>query len=130
VSYRPAREITGGPSRTHTLYPLRIVHEPLKAWIAQKAADKGGRPANAERRFMIERLAEAASHIFGSAPPVSVTSPFVALCERVLLMCGFAGEGIDKAIVAALSRSRKRGVRQPGGPAPMNALPEGCPQDD
>lgn len=95
------------------LYVLRVIHEPLQGWFAAKAANKGGRPANAERRFMIERLAEAAPSILGSEPPISVGSPFVALCERVLPLCGFAEDGIDKAVVSVLTRLRARRAADP-----------------
>jgi hypothetical protein len=95
------------------LYVLRVVHEPLEDWFAAKAANKGGRPANAERRFMIERLAEAAPYILGSEPPISVGSPFVALCERVLPLCGFGEDGVDKAVVSVLTRLRARRATDP-----------------
>lgn len=52
---------------------------------------------------MIQRLAKAAPNILGAEPPISVGSPFVALCERVLPICGFSEDGIDKAVVSALS---------------------------
>ena len=56
------------------LCALRVVHEPLKGWVAAKAANKGGRPANAERRHIIERLAKAAPYILGSDPPISIAA--------------------------------------------------------
>ena len=90
------------------LYALRVVHEPLEGWVAAKAANKGGRPAKAERRYMIERLAKAAPHILGSDPPISICGPFVGLCERVLPLCGFAEDGIDKAVVSVLTMRRAR----------------------
>jgi hypothetical protein len=89
-------------------YALRVVHEPVEGWVAAKAANKGGRPANAERRYMIERLAKAAPHILGSDPPISIGGPFVELCERLLPLCGFAEDGIDKAVVSVLTRLRAR----------------------
>jgi hypothetical protein len=92
------------------LHVLRVVLEPLEAWFAAKAANKGGRPSNLERRYLIERLAKAAPKILGSEPPTSVGSRFVELCERVLPLCGFAEDGIDKAVVSVLSalKSKKR----------------------
>ena len=95
------------------LYVLRVVLEPFEAWFAAKAADKGGRPANVERRYIIQRLAKAAPRILGCAPPISVGSPFVALCERVLPLCGFAEDGIDKAVVSALSGLKSKARLSP-----------------
>jgi hypothetical protein len=95
------------------LYSLRIVLEPLAGWFATKAANRGGRPANVERRHMINRLAEAAPFILGSDPPISVGGPFVALCERVLPLCGFAEDGIDKAVVSALGGLKSKSRLSP-----------------
>ena len=76
--------------------------------------------------YMIQRLAHASPRILGFTPPMSVGSPFVELCERVLPLCGFAEDGIDKAVVSVLAalkptersapepeRSTKRAVRRP-----------------
>jgi hypothetical protein len=62
---------------------------------------------------MIERLAEAAPYVLGTEPPISVGSPFVALCERVLPLCGFAEDGIDKAVVNVLTRLKARRAKDP-----------------
>jgi hypothetical protein len=98
------------------LHVLRLIHAPLKTWLAAKAADKGGRPRSAERRFIIERLAKAAPEILGSEPTASVTGLFVQLCERVLTACGFAEDGIDKAVISVLSsrESAADAVQAPG----------------
>jgi hypothetical protein len=93
------------------LYALRVVLEPLEGWFAAKAANRGGRPAYVERRYMIQRLARAAPHILGSEPPTSVGSKFVELCERVLPLCGFAEDGIDKAVASVVSASRSKSRR-------------------
>ena len=47
----------------------------------------------------------------GSEPPISVGSPFVALCERVLPPCGFAEDGIDKAVTSVLSALKSKARR-------------------
>jgi hypothetical protein len=64
---------------------------------------------------LIERLAKAAPKIFGSEPPISLGSPFVELCERVLPLCGFAEDGIDKAVMSVLSsfKSTERPAPEP-----------------
>jgi hypothetical protein len=98
------------------LYVLTVVHEPLKGWYAAKAATKWGRPANLERRDLIERLAEAAPYILGCDPPLSIGSPFVALCERALPLCGLAEAGIDKAVINVLERLRARRAKRADGP--------------
>jgi hypothetical protein len=95
---------------------LRLIHAPLETWLAAKAADKGGRPRSAERRFIIERLAKAAPEILGAEPTASVTGRFVQLCERVLTASGFAEDGIDKAVISVLSsrKSAAPAVQAPG----------------
>ena len=100
------------------LYVLRLVHAPLRAWLAAKAADTGGRPRSAERRFLIERLTNAAPKILGAPPSRSITSPFVGLCERVLSACGFAEKGIDKAVMSVLSKRWRTSTtpKEPGTP--------------
>ena len=81
--------------------PCGLSIEPLEGWFAAKAANKGGRPANARRRlYDLNALRKLRPSILGSEPPISVGSPFVELCERVLPLCGFAEDGIDKAVVS------------------------------
>lgn len=98
------------------LHVLRLIHAPLKTWLAAKAADKGGRPRGAERLFIIEQLAKAAPEILGAEPTASVTGRFVQLCERVLTASGFAEDGIDKAVISVLTsrKSAARAVQAPG----------------
>jgi hypothetical protein len=90
------------------LYYLGVARKPNETWLAQNAANRGGRPANSERREMIATLIEAAPDVLGCEPPMSVGSKFIALCERVLTLCGFDEEGIDKAVLAVLREARSR----------------------
>jgi hypothetical protein len=99
------------------LHVLRLIHSPLKTWLAAKAANKGGRPSGAERRFIIERLMKAAPEILGAEPSYSVTSQFIELCERVLIASGFSDEGVDKAVMSVLSKRKSSAAVQAPGSA-------------
>jgi hypothetical protein len=107
--------------RGHELltYFLRFLGDPLESWLALNAANKGGRPKDARRRYVIERLYDVSPKILGAYPPISVTSPFVDLCERVLPACGFSEKGIDKLVVSVVRRKRRAStvVKASGSPA-------------
>jgi hypothetical protein len=108
--------------RGHDLfnYPLRFLGLPFEAWFTLNATNnKGGRPKHVRKRYMIERLYDASPKILGSYPPISLTSPFIELCERVLPACGFSEEGIDKLVVSVVRRKRRASnvVKRPGSSA-------------
>jgi hypothetical protein len=88
---------------THFLERIRA---PLAGVVELKRLDKGGRPADAERRYLIYRLAEAAPKIIGRPSAVAVTGKFVDLCTAVLVACGLPEAGIAKAIPPVVRKLR------------------------
>jgi hypothetical protein len=105
--YRGSREALGLKHGhlilTHFLERIRA---PLAGIVELKRRDKGGRPADAERRYLIYRLAEAAPEIIGKPPAVAVTGKFVDLCTTVLVACGLAETGIAEAIPPVVRKLR------------------------
>ena len=83
------------------------VHAPLARWIELDRQNKGGRPANAVRNYLIYRLAEAAPKIVGKPASISSTGTFVNLCTAVLVACGLPGTGIAKAVPGMVSKLRR-----------------------
>jgi hypothetical protein len=101
------------------LYVLRLADVENKNWLVANAANRGGRPANFERREVIATLIEAAPDILGYEPPMSIGSEFIEFCERVLTLCGFDEKGIDKAVLEALRAARsKSSSRAEPNPSP------------
>lgn len=86
---------------------IKRLHEPLARWIELDRQNKGGRPANAVRGYLIYRLAEAAPDILGKPATVSSTGTFVGLCEEVLAACGLSETGIAKAVPGMVTKLRR-----------------------
>jgi hypothetical protein len=78
---RPKRE-TLGLQHGHVLLTHFIgrIHQPLATWIEMKSLDKGGRPVDVARSYLIYQLAEAAAGIIGEPATVATTGRFVDLC--------------------------------------------------
>jgi len=79
---------------------VRRINAPLKAWVEMDKTNKGGRPPDMVRRYLIYRLAEAAPDIVGKDVPVASKGWFVDFCWQILVACGLSEVGIDKAIPA------------------------------
>jgi hypothetical protein len=82
------------------------VGAPLRNWVEIDKLNKGGRPANAARQYMIWRLADVAPQLIGRRAPISRTGAFVDLCEQVLIACGFPEESVGKAVEAVVRKRR------------------------
>jgi hypothetical protein len=96
---RPLREALG--LKHGNLVLKRFIdrmHTPLAEWIELNRENKGGRKSNAERGFLIYRLAEAAPEIVNKDATISSTGKFVDLCTAVLVACGLPETGIAKAV--------------------------------
>ena len=119
----PAEEYYAGLRRNqallqgHALFThlIRFFGDPLQSWLALNAANRGGRPKDARRRYVIERLYDASPKILGAYPPISVTSRFADLCERALPAYGFSGKGINKLVVSVVRKKRKRATTTTSG---------------
>jgi hypothetical protein len=77
--------------RGHALfiYLLRFFGDPLQSWLALNTGNKGGRPTDARRRYVIGRLYDVSPKMLGGYPPISVTSRFVDICARARPHTGF-----------------------------------------
>jgi hypothetical protein len=104
---RPKRE-TLGLQHGHMLlmYFIERIHQPLARWIEMKSLDRGGRPANIARNYLIYQLAEAAPEVIGKPATVATTGKFVNLCTTVLVACGLPEAGIEKAIPPVVRKLR------------------------
>jgi hypothetical protein len=105
---RPMREALGLKHGNLLLrHFIEGLHAPLAKWIELDQLNKGGRPSNAVRDFLMYRLAEAAPEIVGKPAAVSSTGPFVDLCSDVLVACGLSETGIGKAVPRMVSKLRR-----------------------
>ena len=86
---------------------IERLHAPLARWIELDRQNKGGRPANAVRGYLIYRLAEAAPDIIGAPASISSTGTFVDLCTAVSVACGLSETGIAKAVPGMVSKLRR-----------------------
>ena len=86
---------------------IERLHAPLARWIELDRQNKGGRPANAVRGYLIYRLAEAAPDIIGEPASISSTGTFVDLCTAVLVACGLSETGVAKAVPGMVSKLRR-----------------------
>jgi hypothetical protein len=104
---RPMREAVGlNHGHLILLHFIEQTHAPLARWIAMKNLDRGGRPTDVVRNFLIYQLAEAAPGIIGKRATVATTGRFVYLCTRVLVASGLPEAGIEKAIPPVVRRLR------------------------
>jgi hypothetical protein len=76
----PSREALG-LNHGHVLLThfIERIHQPLARWIEMKSLDKGGRPVNVARSYLIYQLAEAAPDIIGKPATVATTGRFVGV---------------------------------------------------
>jgi hypothetical protein len=85
---------------------VETIHASFSPWIEASRLHEGGRPADAARKHLIYRLAEAAPEIIGRPATVAVTGTFVDLCTAVLTACGLPETGIAKAVPAVVKKLR------------------------
>jgi hypothetical protein len=104
---RPMRE-TLGLKHGHLMLAhfIERIHQPLVSWIEMKSLDKGGRPVDVARNYLIYRLAEVAREVIGKPAAVATTGKFVDLCTAVLAACGLPEAGIEKAIPPVVKKLR------------------------
>ena len=89
-------------------YFIDVIYADLNSWVELDRLNKGGRPANIFRRYIIQRLAERAPLIIGKSATTTAKGKFLELCIVVLPACGFHSKGIEKAIEAALGKMSER----------------------
>jgi hypothetical protein len=70
--------------------------------------NKGGRPGDIYRRFAIRELADAYEQQVKKHPTMSVTGPFMKLCEQSLPLLGIELDGLERALERALNKRRQK----------------------
>lgn len=95
VSARRAAGIQYG----HVLLPelIRRIRQPISDWIAEHV-DKGGRPPDLRRRFIIRKLARHAPEIIGEEATATAKSTFMELCIAVCQEFDLPDTGIEDAV--------------------------------
>ena len=112
ISARRAAGIQYG----HVLLPelIRRIRQPLSDWMAAHV-DKGGRPPDLRRKFVIRTLARHAPEIIGGEATATTKSTFVQLCTAVFHEFDLPVEGIDDAIERELRELSSAAREQPNG---------------
>lgn len=91
-------------------HQTKIMLAHLDQWIALEK-NKGGRPGNAERDYVIGRLAEACVDITGKRPSQSKDGALVQLSAEVLEDLFGTSTGIEKAVERVMANRRRRSAR-------------------
>lgn len=116
---RQSQGITAGPELF--VHMLTRIHQPLEAWLKANNANKGGRPKDHVRDYLITKLAENSEAIIGQPP--SSRGRFLDLCNAVLGACMFSTDGLRDAVERTLSTRRVK----PGGGLPLAKAPQKKP---
>ncbi len=82
----------------------------LDRWIALDK-NKGGRPGNVERDYVIDRLAEACVDITGKRPSQSKDGALMNLSAEVLEEFFGTSKGVEKAVQRVMTNRRGRSAR-------------------
>lgn len=94
-----ARELTGLKYGDVILRDfLGRVHEPMRQWIERDKENRGGKPAQVIRRYVVYYLARSAPEIIGRKAGISETGPFVELCAAVLRALRLSDSGVGKIV--------------------------------
>lgn len=98
------------------------INTPIQTWLEIDRLNRGGRPSNPVRDFVLIRLAESAPEILGSRATATADGKFVRLCTAVFLACGLETEGLEKAVARILkSRFGKPALARAVGSSPSDA---------
>ena len=87
----------------------------LKNWVEADKLNKGGRPPEVARNYLIDQLAGRALELIGRPATVSTTGEFVEFCTKVLSACRLSTEGVEKAVASVVGQKRAREQQQWGG---------------
>ena len=83
---------------TLLIYVVDRVLGPLEAWLEENRLNKGGRPPDRCRRFLIFILASAAPDVLGGAATSTARGRFTQLCVEVFHAYGLATDGVEDII--------------------------------
>lgn len=95
---RQAQGIAAGPELLS--HVLRRIHQPVEVWLEDSRANRGGRPPDHIRNYVILKLAEGAEDIIGQ--PATSNGPFLKLCAEVVGHCRLETVGLRDAVERAL----------------------------
>jgi hypothetical protein len=90
---------------------IDLINAPLRKWVEEDKLNKGGRPADVTRMYLIRALAKEAPNIIGRPATISTTGKFVDLCSLVIPACGVSPKGIEKAIPPIVRQWRAEQTR-------------------
>jgi hypothetical protein len=84
------------------------ITRPIQVWLELNRQNRGGRPSDAVRDYVLIRLVEAAPEVLGSRATVTAGGKFVRLCTGAFNACGLNTEGLEKAIERILKQRRAK----------------------
>jgi hypothetical protein len=86
------------------------IYRPIQVWLDLDRLNRGGRPSDVVRDYVLIRLIEAAPEVLGSRATGTADGKFVRLCTGVFNACGLNTEGLEKAIERIL---KQRSAKSP-----------------
>ena len=86
---------------------------PLRRQLAIEAVNKGGRPQDLYRNYMVQELAAAYEEIHRTRPPSGKTGLFVKFCQTIFYCVGIETEGLEGAVARILRNQRRRSKEAP-----------------
>ncbi len=95
---RQAQGVAAGPELLGQM--LRRIHQPVEDWLEENRSNKGGRPRDQIRLYLVSKLAEKSEALIGKPPTSNGT--FMKLCREVVGQCGLETVGLRDAVERAL----------------------------
>ena len=95
---RQAQGVAAGPELLGHM--LRRIHQPVEDWLEENRSNKGGRPRDQIRLYLISKLAQRSEALIGKPPTSNGT--FMKLCREVVGQCGLETVGLRDAVERAL----------------------------
>ena len=65
------------------IHAVERILEPMETWLKENSRNKGGRPKDLRRRFIIDRLARAAPDVISARATATAGGLFTNLCGDV-----------------------------------------------
>ena len=85
---------------------LRLIKEPLDAWLAAYTVDPGGRESDNTRNYLIAALSRAAPAVIGREATATANGTFARLVTAVCHACGLDDNGLEKRVERVLAGLR------------------------
>jgi hypothetical protein len=84
------------------------ITRPIQVWLELDRRNRGGRPSDLVRDYVLIRLLEAAPEVLGSRATATAGGKFVRLCTGVFNVCGLSTDGLEKAVERILKQRRTK----------------------